>query len=204
EAPPEDVALYKGKFKEKDDKKPVNATYAAMIHRLDKEVGRLLKALEDLGLSENTLIVFTSDHGATFEAGNMGASNFHDSNRPFRGQKRTLWEGGIRVPALVCWAKHVAAKRGSDDVMRTKDLFPTVLAAAGAKAPAGVQIDGRNMLPVWLGKEKAPERTLFWEWRAEGHNQLAAMRGPFKVVITGNLKAEMFNVEADPGERRNI
>jgi arylsulfatase A len=205
QAPDEDLADYRGKFKEKDAKNPVNAQYAAMISRLDKEVGRVLKTLDDLGIAENTIIIFSSDHGATFEAGNMGASNFHDSNRPFRGGKRTLWEGGIRVPALVRWPGHVPAGKNSDDPMHMTDVFPSLLAAAGGKLDAKWKVDGRNMLPVWEGKEKAPERTLFWEWRWEGHWQLAAMRGPFKFVITGKEnRAELFNVVEDPAERRNI
>jgi arylsulfatase A-like enzyme len=205
EAPAEDVALYKGKFPEKDARKPVNATYAAMVTRLDKEVGRILKVLDDLGLADDTLVIFTSDHGATFEVGNRGASAYHDSNRPFRGQKRTLWEGGIRVPAIVRWPGRVPAGRTSDVPMHMTDVFPTVLAAAGRRPDPRWRVDGRNMLPVWEGKEQAPERTLFWEWRAEGHYQLAAMRGPIKVVITGEKgRPEMFNVETDPGERRNI
>jgi arylsulfatase A-like enzyme len=205
EAPEEDVAEFKGKFKEKDPKNPVNARYAAMVSRLDKEVGRLLKALDDLGLAENTLIIFSSDHGATFEAGNMGASNYHDSNRPLRGGKRTLWEGGIRVPALVRWPGRVPAGKTSDEPMHMTDIFPTVVAAAGGKVDPQWKVDGRNMLAVWEGKEKAPERTLFWEWRWEGHWQLAAMRGPFKFVITGKEnRAELFNVVEDPAERRNI
>ena len=98
EAPEEDVALYRGKFPEKDPKEPHNARYAGMIHRLDKSIGRILKALDDNGLANNTIVVFSSDNGATFESGNKGASNFHDSNRPHRGQKRSLEEGGIREP----------------------------------------------------------------------------------------------------------
>jgi arylsulfatase A-like enzyme len=205
QAPEEDLAEYRGKFKEKDPKNPVNAHYAAMISRLDKEVGRLLKTLDDLGLTENTLIIFSSDHGATFEVGNMGASNYHDSNHPFRGQKRTLWEGGVRVPAIVRWPGHVPAGKTSDEPIHMIDVFPSLLAAAGGKVNAKWGVDGRNLLPVWEGKEKAPERTLFWEWRWEGCWQLAAMRGPFKFVITGKEnRAELFNVVEDPGERRNI
>jgi arylsulfatase A-like enzyme len=203
QAPPEDVAEHKGKFKELDANNPVNATYAAMVTRLDREVGKVLGTLDDLKLAENTLIVFSSDHGATFEAGNKGASAFHDSNRPFRGQKRTLWEGGIRVPGVVRWPGQVPAGKVSQEVMHMTDVFPTFLAAAGAKLDPAWKVTGHDMLAVWRGKAKAPDRTLFWEWRAEGYNQLAAMRGDWKLVVTGTAPPELFDVMTDPAERRN-
>ena len=205
EAPAADVKPFLGKFKETDQAKSPNANYAAMIARLDLEVGRLLKALEDQGLAEDTIIVFTSDHGATFEGGNRGASAFHNSNRPFRGQKRTLWEGGIRVPGLVCWPGKLPGGKTSDDPVHMTDMFPTLLAAAGGKADAAWKVDGRNLLPIWRGDAKAGERTLFWEWRAERHYQIAAMRGPIKFIIPGlNVPAEMYDVVNDPSETRNI
>jgi arylsulfatase A-like enzyme len=204
QAPPEDVAEHKGKFQEKDPTKPVNATYAAMVTRLDKEVGRVLKTLDDLGLAENTVVLFSSDHGATFEAGNQGASAYHDSNRPFRGQKRTLWEGGIRVPGIIRWPGQVPAGKVSDEIVHNIDVLPTFLAAAGIEPEAAWKVDGRNLLPVWRGQEKSSQRTLFWEWRVENHNQLAAMRGDLKLVITGNNRPELFNLANDPGERRSV
>jgi arylsulfatase A-like enzyme len=203
QAPPEDVAEHRGKFKEKDPKDPINATYAAMVTRLDREVGKLLKTLDDLKLADNTLIVFSSDHGATFEAGNKGASAYHDSNRPFRGQKRTLWEGGIRVAGVARWPGQVPAGKVSHDVMHMTDVFPTFLAATGAKPDPAWKVTGHNMLDVWRGQEKAPARTLFWEWRAEGYHQLAAMRGDLKLVLTGTNPPELFDVVNDPAERRN-
>ncbi len=203
-APAEDVAEHLGKFPEKDPKNPVNATYAAMVTRLDKEVGRVLKTLDDLSISDNTLVIFSSDQGATFEVGNQGASAFHDSNRPLRGQKRTVWEGGIRVPGVVRWPGKVPAGKQSHEVFHNIDLFPTLLGAAHVQPTADQQLDGRDMLPVWQGKEKAPERTLFWEWRDEGYNQLAAMRGNLKLVITSGGRPELFDVEKDLSERRNI
>jgi len=211
EAPPDEVARHRGKFAEKDPARPLNATYAAMITRLDTNVGRLLSALDDLGLSDNTLVVFTSDHGATFEQGNLGTSNFHDSNRPFRGQKRTLWEGGIRVPAVVRWPGHVPAGRSSNAVVHMTDLFPTLLAAAGGKPDPAWKVDGRDLLLDWTtdprlpGSPAGPSDTAhFWEWRNEGANQLAAMLGRFKLVITNGGRPELFDVEADPAERRNV
>jgi arylsulfatase A-like enzyme len=204
EAPEDDVVQFRGKFTEKDPTKPFNAIYAAMITRLDREIGRLLKSLDELGLVDNTIVVFSSDHGATFEEGNKGAAAFHDSNRPFRGHKRTLWEGGIRVPGVVRWPGKVPAGKVSSDLVHMTDLFPTLLAAAGAEPDPTWKVDGLNLLPVWQGKAKPSERTLFWEWRAEGYQQVAAMRGNLKLVVTGNSRPELFNIENDPAERRSL
>ncbi len=173
EAPAEDVALFTGKFIEKDPKTPINAAYAGMVTRLDREVGRILDTLDELKLTENTLIVFSSDHGATFEVGNKGASAYHDSNYPFRGQKRTLWEGGIRVPAVVRWPGMIPSGKVFDGPIHMTDVFPTFLAAAGSKRSAE-RLDGLNILEVWKGKAKLPGRTLFWEWRSGG---ISAARG---------------------------
>jgi arylsulfatase A len=203
EAPAADVARYQGKFEERDAARPVNAIYAAMVARMDAEIGRLMETLDRLQLAEHTLVVFTSDHGATFEGGNSGAAAYHDSNRPFRGEKRTLWEGGLRVPALVRWPGRVPATVSSEIVHMT-DVFPTLLAAAGGE-PEGVwRVDGRNLLPVWMGQGHAPDRTLFWEWRANGRHQVAAMRGNLKWIQTGESAPELYDVEADPAERRSI
>jgi arylsulfatase A len=204
QAPEEEVAEFRGKFPEKDPKNPIRATYAAMITRLDKNIGRVLAAIDEAKLGDDTLIVFSSDHGATFETDNRGASAFHDSNRPFRGQKRTLWEGGMRVPAVVRWNGHVPAGKVSDEVIHMTDVFPSFLAAAGMTPDSAWKVDGANVLPVWQGKVKVPERTLFWEWRVEGYHQIAAMRGNRKLVITANEPAELFDVVNDPAERRSL
>jgi len=226
EAPEDEVARHRGKFAgtekdsarprgkfagtEKDSARPLNATYAAMVTRLDRNVGRLLAAVDTLGLTDKTMVVFTSDHGATFEQGNQGASAFHDSNRPFRGQKRTLWEGGIRVPAVVRWPGHVPAGEVVDYVVQMTDLFPSVLTAAGGRPDPSWKVDGRDILYYWTSHPHepcapaAPGGTQFWEWRGEGSNQLAAMQGRFKLVITNGGRPELFDVEADPAERRNV
>jgi arylsulfatase A len=204
EAPADEIELHKGKFPEEDPSKPLKATYAAMVTRLDRNVGRVLAALDDLKLADDTIVIFTSDHGATFESGNQGVSNALDSNRPFRGQKRTLWEGGVRVPGVVRWPGHVPVGVVSDEVIIMTDLFPTLLAAAGTTPDPAWKVDGLNVLPAWLGQGHVPARTLFWEWRSEGANQLAAMRGSDKLVIVNNGPPELFDVEADPAERRNI
>lgn len=205
EAPEEDVAKYRGKFAEKDPKEPTNARYAAMIHRLDKSIGRILKTLDEQGLTQNTLVLFTSDNGATFETGNKGASNYHDSNRPHRGQKRSLEEGGIREPAIIRWPGRVAAGKRSAVPIHNIDILPSFLAAAGGSPEAAWKVDGNNMLDVWTGKAPAPDRTLFWEMELgnEGWKMHAAMRGDFKLLEVGGNHF-LYNVRTDPSERRTL
>jgi len=152
QAPKEDIAEHLGHFKEKDPARPSNATYAAEVTRLDKEIARILKTLDELDLANNTIVIFSSDHGATYEKIAEGASISHDSNYPFRGQKRTLWEGGIHVPGVVRWPGHVPANTQSTEIIHMIDIFPTVLAAAGVAPEPAWHIDGVNVLDAWLGK----------------------------------------------------
>ncbi len=201
QAPEEDIKKLEGKFKEADTQHPVNTIYAAEVERLDKEVARVLKTLDDLKLADNTIVIFTSDHGATFEKLSEYAPIYHDSNYPFRGQKRTLWEGGMRVPGVIRWPGHVPSGVESSDLIHMCDLFPTLLAAIGAQPDPAWHVDGRNMLDVITGKEKAPDRTLYWEWDEGGAKYLAAMRGNLKMIISGDNKPEMYDVVADPAER---
>ena len=146
-----------------------------MVTRLDRNVGRLIETLERLDLTRDTLIVFTSDHGATFESGNQGTSAALDSNRPFRGQKRTLWEGGIRVPALACWPGRIPAGVVAEDVMHLTDLLPTFVAAAGGRwIPPGTSTGSTS----WrLDRQGEVRRThlVLGMGRAKDRDQLAAL-----------------------------
>jgi len=203
-APADEVALHKGRLAEADPTAPLNAAYAAMATRLDRNIGRLIATLDRLGLTRETLIVFTSDQGATFEKGNQGTSAALDSNRPFRGQKRTLWEGGIRVPGLVSWPGTIPGGVVGNEVVHLTDLMPTLVAAAGGRVDPAWHVDGINLLPVWTGQAQPPDRTLFWEWRSEGSFQLAALRNRMKLVVTRGGKPELYDVVNDPGERRDL
>ena len=203
-APEDEVALHNGKFVEADADLPLKATYAAMVTRLDRNIGRLLETIRQLDLSRDTLIVFTSDHGATFESGNGGTSAALDSNRPFRGQKRTLWEGGVRVPSLVWWPGHVPAGVAGKEVVQLIDLLPTFVAAAGGTVESAWHVDGINLLDVWTGKSAESERTIFWEWQSERTDQIAAMRGQFKLLVSGGGRSELYDVVGDPAERRDV
>ena len=204
QAPPDEVLKHKSTFPGDDPVAALSANYAGLVTRVDRNVGRIVSAIESAGLSDDTLIVFTSDHGATFESGNKGASDDLDSNQPFRGQKRTLWEGGVRVPAVAVWPGHVKPGAVAREPMQMIDLFPTFLAAANVEINPKWHVDGMNLLPVWSGEAHVPERTLFWEWRSEGSHQLAALRDDWKLVVTEHGKPELFHVVRDPAERRNV
>jgi CubicO group peptidase (beta-lactamase class C family) len=132
--------------------------YAAMVETLDHLVGRVLRALDELGLAENTLVVFTSDNG-----GHPG----YAANGPLRGSKWNLYEGGVRVPWIVRWPGKVPANVTSDTPFIGTDLLPTLAAATGAELPKGVALDGRNVLPLWRGEAQsaaARERPLIWHF----------------------------------------
>ncbi|MCX6590106.1 MAG: sulfatase-like hydrolase/transferase [Acidobacteria bacterium] len=203
EAPEENLKKYRGKFPEKDPSKPVRAAYAAMIERLDSAIGRIVKTIDDAGLGKDTVILFSSDNGATFEERTFGAPWHHDSNQPFRGQKRSLEEGGIRVPGIVRWTGQVPAGKRSSEVMHMTDVMPSMLQAAGGRPESGWKVDGTNMLDVWRGKAKAPDRTVFWEFTVEGWHMLAAMRGDWKYLEMGENRW-LYNVKDDPQERRTL
>ncbi len=177
------------------------ATYAAQITQMDKEIARVMTALADAHLDDNTLVVFSSDNGAGFEKIQKGTTVVLDSNKPFRGEKRTLWEGGIRMPAAVRWPGHVPAGHVSQEIVTMIDLFPTFLAAAGAAPDPAWHVDGTNVLDTLLGKSPAPDRTIFWEWDEGGAKQLAAMRNNLKLVINATNLPELYDVVADPAER---
>ena len=172
--------------------------YAAMIRAVDRSVGRVMEKLEEEGLAENTIIVFSSDNGG---AGYLGLP---DVNEPFRGWKITLFEGGIRVPMFVSWPGRIAPGTVVDDPVAHVDVLPTLAAAAGASLPEGRAIDGRNMLPVAMGEADAIQRdndAIFWS------------SGFYKVVRAGDWKLQLnerqdrrwlFNLADDPTEQVNL
>ena len=203
-APADEVEKHRNRVDEPLPGQHLSASYAAMVTRLDANIGRVVDRIDALGLSEETLIVFTSDNGATFEAGNLGTSAALDSNRPFRGQKRTLWEGGIRVPGVVRWPGKIRGGGVSDEVVSLIDLLPTFAAAAGATIDPAWRIDGVDLLPSWVGRGPIAERTFFWEWRDEGADLAAAMRGDFKLVVSHGAKPELYRTASDPAERRDV
>ena len=175
--------------------------HAAMITRLDGDVGRLLKKLEDLGIADETLVFFTSDNGPHKEGG--ADPKFFGSSGPLQGYKRDLYEGGIRVPMIARWPGHVPSGTVSDQVWAFWDVPPTLAELAGTTMP-GV-IDGTSVLPVLLGKSKSVEHPpLYWEFHERGFKQ-AVRSGKWKGVrLAPGKPLELYDLSTDLGETSNV
>jgi arylsulfatase A-like enzyme len=166
-------------------------TYQQMIEAMDRQIGRVLQALDANGLTENTIVIFTSDNGG---------ERFADT-WPFTGKKTELLEGGLRIPAVISWPARIAPGRSTNQVSISMDWVPTLLGAAGAEADRDYPLDGMNLLPM-LTQNAAPiPRKLFWRYKA---NAQRAMRdGDYKFLkILENTF--LFNVVEDPLERANL
>jgi arylsulfatase A-like enzyme len=175
---------------------------AAMISRLDTDVGRLVALVERLGLTRDTVFIFTSDNGPHQEGGNT--PGFFGSSGPFRGIKRDLYEGGIRVPLIVRWPGRVAANRTSGQVGYFGDLFATCAELARRPAPAG--LDSISLAPTLLGSGRQRSHDyLYWEFYENGGAQavrFGAWKAVRKPMLTGSI--ELYDLAADPGERRDV
>src|SRR5687768_9858694 len=146
--------------------------YAAILERADQGVGRILAALQKLGLTQNTLVIFTNDNGGEWLS----------RNAPLYHRKDTLWEGGIRVPLIMKWPGRIPAGRTESQVGITMDLTATVLAAGGVTAPAEARLEGINLLPIVQSRAPRVERTLFF--RITGTRQQRAVRqGEWKLLL---------------------
>ncbi|QEL13944.1 arylsulfatase [Limnoglobus roseus] len=174
---------------------------AAMITRLDRDIGTILKKLADLKLVENTIVIFSSDNGPHKEGGNDPA--FFASSGPFRGIKRAMADGGIRVPFIVRWPGVVKPGRTADDVIAFWDFLPTVAEIAGQPIPAG--LDGHSVLPAITGKgEQKVHEFLYWEFH-EGGTKQAVRHGNWKAIRTApGAKLQLFDVVRDPGEAKDV
>ena len=174
--------------------------YAAMITRMDKDVGRILALIKRLGLDEETLVIFTSDNGPWSEAPKR-----FDSGGPLRGYKRDLYEGGIRVPLIARWPGKVPTGKVSDEIIAFWDLMPTFAEAAGAKCPEG--INGKSALDAILGgKRKTPQPYLYWDYGHCRPRYMQAVRlGRWKGIRPGQGKSlELYDLQTDLGETRDV
>lgn len=165
--------------------------YAQMVTRMDYQIGLILKRLEELGMAENTIVVFTSDNGG---------ERFSDTG-PFTGRKTELLEGGLRVPAIIRWPGVTRAGAVSEQPIITMDWLPTLLAAAGTAPDPAFPSDGENLLPVLRRPDQAHERS--FSWRYLNLNQEACRKGDWKYLKILN-NTFLFNVVEDPQERANL
>ena len=184
------------------------ATYAAMVSYLDEQVGALVKTLKETGELENTLILFTSDNGPTYNGGSD--SKYFDSGSPFSAEygrgKGFVYEGGIRVPMIASWPGKIPAHTSSSQIGAFWDILPTLLATSAVGVPEG--IDGVNLLPAMIEEGNLLERPfLYWEFPSY-QGQQAIREGNWKAIrkdlFKGNQAIELYNLELDPGELSNV
>lgn len=190
--------------------------FASFIRFLDDEVGRILAKLNALGIAGDTLVMFSSDNGPHEEGGHR--ADFFDSNGGFRGKKRDMYDGGIRVPLIAWWPAKVKAGAVSEHVCGFQDLLPTVAELAGAEVSA--ETDGLSFAPTLLGRTGGQKQHpfLFWDFNEQGGKR-AVLKWPWKLIHLNTgakpknpknpnakpqpLAIELYNLETDPGEERS-
>jgi N-acetylgalactosamine-6-sulfatase len=187
--------------------------FYASVTDLDTQIGRLVKGLDELGLGQQTLIVFSSDNGPEdIHIGNAGHSGVGSAGA-FRGRKRSLYEGGVRVPFIARWPEHVPAGRINEtSVVAGCDLLPTVCKMAGVEVPPDHVLDGEAMHDVLLGSTRKRVRPLFWNWRFRiagepfHHSPMLAIRdGDFKLLMNPDRsRIELYDIPEDPTQLTNV
>jgi len=215
QAPPQYVEKYRKIF---GDEKPYTgksyfphqyplAAYAAMINYLDDQVGEIVQKLKDLGLYDDTLIIFSSDNGPTYTGG--VDAEFFNSARPFENcygrTKGFTYEGGIRVPMIACWPNRIKAGTESDHISAFWDVLPTLAEVAGAPVPD--DIDGISFLPALRGKKQTEHDFLYWEFPSYKGQQAVRMgkwKGIRNNIFKGNMKIELYDLEKDIREQNDV
>ncbi len=199
------------------DLEPERRMYAAMLSAVDDGVGLVMRTVRELGLAENTLVFFTADNGATREARaglNQQPAKAGD-NRPFRGNKFSVFDGGMHVPMIMNWPGTIPRGRLRREIGNHVDLLPTICTAAGVPVPADRTMDGFDALPMAVSGAASKHDAIFWS----SGGQLAVRRGSWKLVkdgktfdgaprdaqpLTGDDALFLSNVDEDPGESRNL
>jgi arylsulfatase A len=212
DAPEDSMAQFRGKWEETPKPKDSymaqpspRAAYAAMITRMDRDIGRLMALLKEKGIDKDTLVIFTSDNGPTL----LKALDvtFFNSAAGLRGLKEDVYEGGIRVPFIARWPGRIQAGATNDFAGAFWDVMPTLAELSGAKAPRG--IDGFSFAPALLGRPGQKQHEyLYWEFGSHGGQQAVRM-GDWKGVRTGLRKnpaaaVELYNLKDDVAESRNL
>jgi arylsulfatase A-like enzyme len=193
--------------------KGAETIFYASVSDLDAQVGRLLGELEKLGLAENTLVIFSSDNGPEDIHIRNASHSGVGSAGPFRGRKRSLYEGGVRTPFIVRWPGKVPAERVDDtSVVAGVDFLPTLCKLAGVEIPAAHALDGEEMSDVLLGKSRARTKPLMWEWRFRIMGEpfhrspmLAIREGDWKLLMNPDRsRVELYDIPRDPTQLNNL
>ncbi len=181
-----------------------HAAFAAMVTQLDDYVGEIMEKLAELGLEENTIVIFASDNGPHLEGG--ADPEYFESNGPLRGNKRDMYEGGIRTPMIVRWPDRVKPGSVSDHISAFWDVMPTFAEIAGIDVPA--RTDGISFLPELLGKKQKKHEYLYWEFHEQG-GKTAVRMGDWKAVKLNADKGtestiELYDLSTDEGETTDL
>ena len=181
--------------------------YAAMVETMDENVGRLLKTLKDLNIDNNTIVVFSSDHGGLSNDG-TNKRDLATSNFPLRAGKGWLYDGGIKVPLFVKWANQLKPKEDAKSIVMLMDVFPTLL---DITSNTSLNTDGKSFLPILNNKEKWNDRTVFWHSSKArpvntGDTKSSAIRkGDFKLINWYKEgRIELYNIANDPSETKDL
>jgi len=176
-----------------DDPTNTRRDYAAIVERADQGVGKILATLERLGLTRNTLVIYTQDNGGEWLS----------RNAPLFHRKNTVWEGGIRVPAIFKWPGRIPAGKTSAQVGITMDLTATILAVTNSPVPTDARLEGINLLPLLQEGARRTERTLFWRVTGAARRQRAVRQGDWKLLLDGGVPM-LYNLANDVGERNDL
>ena len=182
-----------------------NKIYAAMIHRLDQNIERLMQSLKDQGMDDNTIVFFTSDNGprGNYSQELTDLAEFFDSNGPLRGYKRDLYEGGVRVPMIVRWPAKIKPGSESDVPWYFTDIMPTL--ADLVNTPVPEIADGVSILPVLLEKKYTEhDRYLYWEFYEGGYKQSVRWGNWKGIRMQKDGPLELYDLDTDLSEEHNI
>ncbi len=191
----------------------VEQVYYAALLEMDHQIGIFLDELDSMGVAENTLIIFSSDNGPEDYQISNAAHSGVGSAGPFRGRKRSIYEGGIRVPFILRWPGSIPASKVNDaSVINGVDFLPTICRIVEVELPNALAADGEDMSDVWLGADRNRTQPLFWEWRFKvfGHvlnrpPQLAVRDGDWKLLMNPDRsRVELYNIPKDPSELNNL
>ena len=208
--------------KENTGEYPGNAVYAAMIEHIDRSVGRIMDKLKELGLEENTMVVFFSDNGglvSRFDKIPLLAKNklpvYEDSdlqyiassNKPLRGEKGTVYEGGIREPLIVKWPNVIKGGIKSERIISSVDFYPTFVELAKGTLPKSQVIDGKSFAPILNKNSSEDERAIFWHYPVYHHGVPASAirKGDWKLIQSlDSNRIELYNLAKDKGESNDL